>query len=548
MKKKFPYNPVIFFGLWTIPFTLAVAIILRYNWTHVITLTDCLRAILAAIIGCLLVTGIHVYQYLAWGKREFTLRSAFHNSDLPSSAKRHAQHPTVPPQYLSTEPRGYILGTEGHQYVRIDPMKDSFCGLICSSPGAGKSVTMTASLIGNYAHAGRRFTTIATDPKGELSERFKDLPDVFVVSLTDRNQYGYNPLYWYTPEMTDEEMEQYLKAMSSALVSDSGGEKNQYFWANARKILIGLMAWLIRKGKNFPQCMTAITTHNVMSLIDQALEESDSKLVKKSLATYAGKSGEDMESITTELTTSLDIFAGSASMEWALGESCRMASPKDLDTDNSIFLSIEQERIQEFSPFIRLFYTQMFQHLIKTRNGAAVDRHLPVWILLDECPLYGAIPELDAFLSTCRSRKVSVYIVCQSLSQLEGTYGKEKAKTLLDDCLVKLVLGIADNDTAEYFSKMCGQYEEPRTSIHTKEIFSIPDSYNDSHERRRILEPEEFFQLKQTDSAVVIVDGQFLKIRKSQYFKDPKMLALLEENERILNEIQEGRGSNDDRR
>jgi len=265
-----------------------------------------------------------------------------------------------------------------------------------------------ASLLGNFCSPHRSFLTIATDPKGELSEKFSDLSDVKVVSLTDRKKYGYNPFFWYRLKMTDEEMEPYLKTMAEALVSDSGDERNMYFWANARKILIGLMAWLIRKGKSFHAVMTAISTHDVMSLIDQALGESDSKLVKKMLSSYSGKTGEDMQSILTEVTTSIDIFAASSSMDWSLAESPRMVTPYDIACDHSIFLSIEQERIVEYGAFIRLFCAQVFQYLIADRENRFTSAQLPVCVLLEEAPLYGEIPRLDEFLITCRSKKISI--------------------------------------------------------------------------------------------------------------------------------------------
>lgn len=270
-----------------------------------------LLATLYALLGCAVITGIHVYQYIAWGKREFTLRSALHNRDLPSRLKLRASHPAVPEKYLAPAPTGYFLGRAGQKYVRILPSQDSFCALVCSSPGSGKSVTMMSSLLANYTSPHRSFLTIATDPKGELSEKFADLPDIKIISLSDREKYGYDPFYWYKPSMSDEDMEPFLKAMAEALVSDSGGERNQYFWANARKILIDMMAWLIRKVGKFPAVMTAISTHDVMSLIDQALDESGSKLVKKMLSSFSGKTGEDMQSIQTEVTTSIDVFAAS---------------------------------------------------------------------------------------------------------------------------------------------------------------------------------------------------------------------------------------------
>lgn len=528
---KIPHSRTIFTGIWTIPLTFICTVSILRSWGGELTIAGYLLAALYAFLGCTVITVIHIYQYVEWGKRNFTIRSALHNSDLPSRRKLDASHPAVPEKYLAPAPSGYILGRSGRQYVRILPSQDSFCGLICSSPGAGKSVTMMASLLGNYCSPHRSFLTIATDPKGELSEKFSDLPDVKIISLTDREKYGYNPFFWYKTEMTDEEMEPYLKTMAEALVSDSGGERNQYFWANARKILIGLMAWLIRKGKSFPATMTAISTHDVMSLIDQALDESGSKLVKKMLSSYVGKTGEDMESIQTEVTTSIDIFAASSAMDWALSESPRMVSPYDIAYGHSIFLSIEQERISEYSAFIRLFYTQIFQYLIADRENLVTSAQLPVWVLLEEAPLYGAIPHLDSFMSTCRSKKISVYLVCQSISQLEGAYGKERANTLLDDCLVKVVLGVANSETAELFSKMSGQYEEEKSGTQAKGLFKLPASYSYNQERRRCMDPEEFFNLKSRDAAVLFIDGHFMQVKKVKYYEDSQLSALMRHRE-----------------
>lgn len=528
---KIPRNQIIFTGMWTIPFTFIGIVSTMRSWGGDLTVIGYLLAALYALLGCVVITGIHVYQYVTWGKRDYTLYSALHNGDLPSRRKIDASHPAVPAKYLSPAPSGYILGRSGRQYVCILPSQESFCALVCSSPGAGKSVTMMTSLLGNFCSPHRSFLTIATDPKGELSGRFADLPDVKIVSLTDREKCGYNPLFWYRPEMSDEEMEPFLKTMAEALVSDSGGERNAYFWANARKILIGLMAWLIRKGKSFPSVMTAISTHDVTALIEQALDESDSKLVKKMLSSYSGKTGEDMESILTKVTTSIDIFAASSSIDWSLSESPRMVSPYDIACDHSIFLSIEQERISEYGAFIRLFYAQVFQYLIADRENHVNSAQMPIWVLLEEAPLYGAIPHLDSFLSTCRSKKISVYLVCQSISQLEDAYGKERANTLLDDCLVKVVLGVANTETAELFSKMSGQYEEEKTGTQAKGLFKLPASYSYTQERRRCMDPEEFFTLKNNDAVVLFIDGHFMQMKKVKYYEDHQLNALMRHRE-----------------
>lgn len=196
---KIPHNRIIFTGIWSLPLTFVCIASIMQAWGGDLTVMGYLLAALYALLGCAVITGIHIYQYAAWGKREFTLCSALHNNDFPSRRKLDASHPAVPAKYLSPAPSGYILGRSGRQYVRILPSQDSFCGLICSSPRSGKSVTMMASLLGNFCSPHRSFLTIATDPKGELSERFADLPDVKIVSLTDREKYGYNPFFGTTP-------------------------------------------------------------------------------------------------------------------------------------------------------------------------------------------------------------------------------------------------------------------------------------------------------------------------------------------------------------
>lgn len=157
------------------------------SWGGELTVIGYLLAALYTLLGCAVITGIHIYQYVEWGKRIFTLRSALHNRNLPSHRKLDASHPAVPVKYLSPAPSGYILGRSGRQYVRILPSQDSFCALVCSSPGSGKSVTLMASLLGNFCSPHRSFLTIATDPKGELSEKFSDLPDV-KSCVTDRSE------------------------------------------------------------------------------------------------------------------------------------------------------------------------------------------------------------------------------------------------------------------------------------------------------------------------------------------------------------------------
>ena len=52
-----------------------------------------------------------------------------------------------------------------------------------------------------------------------------------------------------------------------------------------------------------------------------------------------------------------------------------------------------------------------------------------------------------------RSRDIYVSLIIQSLSQLEGLYGRAKAQTIINNCDHCLYLGGTDAQTARYFAE-----------------------------------------------------------------------------------------------
>lgn len=97
-----------------------------------------------------------------------------------------------------------------------------------------------------------------------------------------------------------------------------------------------------------------------------------------------------------------------------------------------------------------LFYTQALQALIAEADSRPDNRlQIPVRLYLDD---FGnlIIPDVDKTISVIRSREISVSIVLQSVTQLDGLYGHDKAMTIIDNCDHLLYLGGQSVETARF--------------------------------------------------------------------------------------------------
>lgn len=97
-----------------------------------------------------------------------------------------------------------------------------------------------------------------------------------------------------------------------------------------------------------------------------------------------------------------------------------------------------------------LFYTQALQALIAEADSHPDNRlQIPVRLYLDDFANL-IIPDVDKTISVIRSREISVSIVLQSVTQLEGLYGHDKAMTIIDNCDHLLYLGGQSVETARF--------------------------------------------------------------------------------------------------
>ena len=98
-------------------------------------------------------------------------------------------------------------------------------------------------------------------------------------------------------------------------------------------------------------------------------------------------------------------------------------------------------------------------------------KHLPspICCYLDEVANIGKIPGLEKQVAVLRSYWVNLIVIVQSETDLERAYGREKAKSIRNNCDTTLYLGRGDIETCEKISKEIGDTTRSYVSWSTNE-------------------------------------------------------------------------------
>jgi Type IV secretory pathway, VirD4 components len=176
-----------------------------------------------------------------------------------------------------------------------------------------------------------------------------------------------------------------------------------------------------------------------------------------------------------------------------------------------------------YESLINLFLTQLFVALYDLGDSNHAQLPNCVNFILDEFPSLGKFAQYEEFLATCRGYGIGVTTICQSLTQLQDKYSRDKAESILGNNAVKMCLNAANQTTAKYFSSLLGKatvkVETGSTSYSrsTTESRSTSDSFNFTS--RDLMTPDEIEKLPPDESIIVFTNSYPLRAKKAFQFK-----------------------------
>lgn len=306
---------------------------------------------------------------------------------------------------------------------------------------------------------------IVADTKGSLIKEtglFLEKNGYKVIHLNFKNfneAYGYNPFDFIRHDnKRNKYFDQDILTIAASLIP-STSEKDP-FWENAARMYLASMIGYVMEC--LPECEHSL--EYVMELFNEMPSGNFSKLFlelevrnPKSFAvkTYKmfseNKQAEKMDaSIRGIMAERLNGLIFSDALDMYNNEH-RIDFKKLGQEKTAVFLTIS-DTDRSMDRLIGLFYTQALQVLC---NSADMDYSnyrlpIPVRLILDDFATNAFIPDFDNIISVIRSREIYVSIILQSITQLEGMYGKAKATTIINNCDNCLYLGGQDVDTANF--------------------------------------------------------------------------------------------------
>jgi type IV secretion system protein VirD4 len=100
----------------------------------------------------------------------------------------------------------------------------------------------------------------------------------------------------------------------------------------------------------------------------------------------------------------------------------------------TVYLCFPEKDLLSKAPVIRLVLESILSEMIDTYDTTKGRNCRPTLAILDEAGTVG-LPSLPQYVSTVRSRGISLWLAYQDNSQIESLYGRYKARTIRNNML-----------------------------------------------------------------------------------------------------------------
>lgn len=411
---------------------------------------------------------------------------------------------------LSTKNKGFVV--DG---IRRLTAKNSFIhSATVASTGAGKT---TRIILPNVLQLDD-CSMVISDPKGEIHDLTKhDLArrgfKVKVIDFSDiQHSARFNPLLRANTEGEIKQIASSFYDMSNA------GTKTEGIW---RLGAVRLLEVLILSLKNQPDPRLA----NMRSLINMINHvENGTDTVERFVMKYAPTNAKNLFKAfsSNEVKIKLgQLASATACLAPFDTEDIRTLTATDsINFDDfrkektALFLKLPVGVSRRYAPVLNLFYTQFWQYLL---NTSVAPSDLPMYFLLDEFANIPKIPSFTSTLTLIRSKRVSINIIVQSISQLDVIYGQSETETILSNTASLMVYGgLREKRSLDYITQMIGNT--------TKEIHT-PGAFGISFHSRPLLTNDELRRLPSSRGLFLFSNKNAQKIRPTPIYQNKELMA-----------------------
>lgn len=436
---------------------------------------------------------------------------------------------------------GVILGKAKDKFGTYHLLKrDSAApgNLICfGRPGCGKSTTQAATTAARF-NADRTdggCGVFAISIKGDLLNFVKDKRKNIKVFTPD-NAVGschYDPFAGLS-EMSLTDKRTFAENMSQIICPDEEGENAAFFVEGARDYFCSILLYLCfmhETGKisgplRFPEFVDEILNDNVFN-VTMTIKASGCRIAGEYTNSYEGSSEKNVSGIYNHLVKNIRPFHTGALAELLDGKG-DCITPDDLNSSD-IYIDVPQDKYSVYAPVISIIISNFLQAFMRRPDVSSGEETVPILFLLDEAvQLQIPFKILDSSMSTLRSKKVTLFLLMQSIAQLEAKYGDVQAREIIDLCSYISVFNAQDPRSREFFQKLIGTRKilKRSTSLSTKSEYDQTAGESVTVEDECIFKAADFGDLNVTDKkgnvtrhVLIYAEGKYLLCETTPCYK-----------------------------
>jgi len=190
----------------------------------------------------------------------------------------------------------------------------------------------------------------------------------------------------------------------------------------------------------------------------------------------------------------------------------------------SLYLVIPPSDLERTRPLVRLILQQIGKRLTEHMSVEGPGYRHRLLMLLDEFPTLGRLSFFESALAFSAGYGIKCFLICQSLNQLEGAYGRDNS--IMDNCHVRMAYGANRSETARTISDLMGQatVTKRQRSFSGVGLFGARSISESDHEfARPLLTADEVLRLPFDDALLFVGGAAPYRARKVMYYLDSRL-------------------------
>lgn len=401
--------------------------------------------------------------------------------------------------------------------------KYDFEGSMTIAPtGAGKT---TSIFIPNLLSNNIQGSIIVTDPKGEL---FK-LTSKYQEKVCKRKVLKFSPLepqqsQKYNLLTSCKDNSEIIELASTLLFNGAlsielatGKKTGGAEWVQMSEPLLSA-ALLYAKRLEYPfnniefafKLIINLTTEQLNLLFSNS--ENIDCITQWRIFKVVGGADRTEGSIKITLASNMKLFTDNRVN--TVGEATTFDIEKFRKEPSILYVTYPENKSPYLAPFVAPFFSQCMNKLIENYT----DELLPIHMIFDEFGNIGMLSNMSINVATIRSRRISMNICLQSITQLYQVYGRENAKAIMNNLKTKMILpGLSDIETTNYISDLCGNKEITVCNTNVNKQSST-NSY--SKTKIKLFENSELRCLEDNQILIITNNKQPILSDQNRYYED----------------------------